>query len=284
MELNPSINTTKKLVIVYNNSITKTRFRFKTSKSMKLSSQIIKFSTAITIIVLTYLLGYISHRKKWFPYHQIEYSKNLIFPPKPNNSQRKRKKNENQPRFSKYYQDKKGIFEEFGKEADVVFLGDSITDYGEWHEIFTDIKVVNRGINGDTTKGVLNRIDSVLQVKPKKVFILIGVNDLLKDEYTNEEILTRYKEIINKSSGKTKVYVQSILFSRGRWSRVNPRVIQLNQELEEYCGQKNIPYIDLNSKLTPDGYLSKEDSLDGIHLSANGFLKWKEVIAPFVYE
>ncbi len=251
---------------------------------MKLSSRLVTLNLSLLIVLFTYLVGYVSHREKFFPYHQIEATRNFIFPPKVNNSRKNNNNNQDKPRFSYYYYHKRSIFEDFGDQADVVFLGDSITDYGEWQEIFPDVSVVNRGINGDTTLGILHRIDSVLQVKPKKVFILIGVNDLLRDKGSNEEILARYKQIIDQLSGETTVYIQSILFTRGKWSKVNPRIIQLNQALEEYSRQNNLTYIDLNSKLAPDGTLLRGDSWDGLHLKGQGFVKWKEIISPYIYD
>ena len=61
---------------------------------------------------------------------------------------------------------------------DVVFLGDSITEAGPWEELFPGIRVRNRGIGGDTTGGVLRRLEQVTSGGPAKVFLLIGTNDL----------------------------------------------------------------------------------------------------------
>jgi hypothetical protein len=58
-----------------------------------------------------------------------------------------------------YYQHKKQRFESYKTKADIVMIGDSITDGAEWHEMFPQLNIVNRGISGDTTVGVLNRLD-----------------------------------------------------------------------------------------------------------------------------
>lgn len=60
----------------------------------------------------------------------------------------------------------------------IVFLGDSLTFRTEWSELFPEEIVINRGIGRDTTAGVLKRLDHIIEAKPKKIFILIGVNDL----------------------------------------------------------------------------------------------------------
>ena len=64
------------------------------------------------------------------------------------------------------------------KSADIVFLGDSITHEGSWEEYFLECQTVNRGINGDTVQGVIDRLPDVLALEPKKLFLMIGVNDL----------------------------------------------------------------------------------------------------------
>src|SRR3712207_850541 len=70
-----------------------------------------------------------------------------------------------------YYQDKKTHFETLLKsESEILFLGDSISDYCEWSEFFPNKRIKNRGIAGDTTDGILNRIDEVIQSKPEKLF------------------------------------------------------------------------------------------------------------------
>ena len=62
-------------------------------------------------------------------------------------------------------------------QAHVVFLGDSITEHGNWNEWFPATPLVNRGISGDTTAGVLARLDTAID-NPLAVFLLIGTNDL----------------------------------------------------------------------------------------------------------
>ncbi|MGQ0516039.1 GDSL-type esterase/lipase family protein, partial [Bacillus sp. D-CC] len=63
-------------------------------------------------------------------------------------------------------------------ESGVLFLGDSLTDFNEWDEAFPGIKTYNRGISGDTTVGLIHRLNQVISLKPSKIFLMIGVNDL----------------------------------------------------------------------------------------------------------
>ena len=59
---------------------------------------------------------------------------------------------------------------------EIIMLGDSHTQNFEWHEIFKDVPIINRGINGDITRGVLNRLNAVIERKPNKIFLEIGVH------------------------------------------------------------------------------------------------------------
>lgn len=58
---------------------------------------------------------------------------------------------------------------------DIIFLGNSITNGGEWSELLNNKHVKNRGISGDICMGVYDRLDAVLKGKPAKIFLLIGI-------------------------------------------------------------------------------------------------------------
>ena len=66
-------------------------------------------------------------------------------------------------------------------EEDIVFLGNSITFWADWPVLLDDCNVKNRGIPGDNTYGLKERSYEVIQAKPAKVFIMIGINDLAKN-------------------------------------------------------------------------------------------------------
>jgi lysophospholipase L1-like esterase len=80
----------------------------------------------------------------------------------------------------------------------VVFLGDSITQ--GWGlglgAVFPGVKVANRGISGDTTRGVLVRLkEDVLDLNPRAVVILIGTNDL-EEKATPETIDSDFRLLV----------------------------------------------------------------------------------------
>ena len=79
--------------------------------------------------------------------------------------------------------------------AEVVFAGDSLVADGPWAEFFTEIH--NRGIGGDTAAGVLGRLDEMAESRPRKLFILIGANDLAAAVPT-PSIIRHYREILER--------------------------------------------------------------------------------------
>jgi len=59
----------------------------------------------------------------------------------------------------------------------LVFVGDSITEGGDWAAWFPDDEVVNLGVGGDTTASLAERLDQVVAAQPDSVVLLIGAND-----------------------------------------------------------------------------------------------------------
>ncbi len=169
-------------------------------------------------------------------------------------------------------------------EGDVVFLGDSITDGGAWEELFPGVPLKNRGINGDTTIGVLNRLDDILRSRPRAIFLLIGTNDLPWFEYRSDRaILRTYSQILDRcheQSPQTQVYVQSILPRARAYTK---RIERLNVQLEQLASVCQCPYIDLyTSFVDSKGVLRPELTNDHLHLLAAGYARWVEILTPYI--
>ena len=168
-------------------------------------------------------------------------------------------------------------------KKEIVFLGNSITEAGEWQELVPCKPVVNRGISGDVTWGVLARLDEVLASKPAKVFLLIGVNDLKRgiDPAMIAQNHRRILQRIKAESPKTRVYLQSVLpvneamLSAAYQHVTLARISALNQELKRLAEQLQVPFLDLHPALTDaQGQLDKELTTDGIHLKLVAYIKW----------
>lgn len=163
------------------------------------------------------------------------------------------------------------------KHADIVMLGDSITFNVEWNELLGR-NAANRGIGGDYTAGMLNRLDYVTSLTPYMVFIMAGINDLMKDEVSPEEAFQNYKQIIEKLISKhiTPVITYTLYVGKevNNYSEINARVARLNALLAEYAGQQNIITIDLNPDVAPNGYLESDLSIDGVHINGDAYEIW----------
>lgn len=171
---------------------------------------------------------------------------------------------------------------------DVVFLGDSITEGCPWSELFRNPRLKNRGIGNDTTQGVLNRLDTITQAKPSKIFLMIGIVDLDRGRGITA-ILDNYTQILSRimcESPETLVYVQSVLpVSRkmGFSLRVtNHNVLSLNTRVSHLSNQLGVNFIDLYSLFVNNGQLNESYTYDGLHLNGRGYLVWKEAIGTLV--
>jgi lysophospholipase L1-like esterase len=189
---------------------------------------------------------------------------------------------------STYYEQKVTLFRLLpDTKNEIIFLGNSITDIGEWAEIWQSKHVKNRGISGDNTFGVLARLDEVLSSKPAKVFIMIGINDIAK-ETPDSAIVSNYNKIISRiknESPKTKIFVQSILPTNNNFTEFKKHqnktehVVAVNYALKQLCASMQITYVDLYSSfLDAEGKLDKQYTNDGLHINGYGYIKWKEVL------
>lgn len=166
--------------------------------------------------------------------------------------------------------------------GDIVFLGDSITEGAEWSELFPDLPVRDRGISGDTTAGVLARLDTVTASRPAAVFLLIGTNELAPS-LDPAPSLARQREIlerIRRESPDTRVFVQSLLPRAGTYRE---RVESYNDALRGICREAGVGFIDLYPAfLAPDGSLRDELTFDELHLSGAGYRHWRELLRPYL--
>ncbi len=197
--------------------------------------------------------------------------------------------------YSDHYYKLKAQFERTpDTENEIIFLGNSITAGGNWDELFPDINAVNRGISGDVTDGIINRLKEVTSSKPLKIFLLIGTNDLAREKSVSE-ITDNYRTIIEKiqeQSSNTKIYIQTVLpvnpyvgrkFA-GHKSRQTD-IIALNKNLKSMALDFHIQFINLYEPLAnAKKHLKPKYTYDGLHLSAKGYKKWVEQIEQYVYE
>lgn len=188
------------------------------------------------------------------------------------------------------YHHRSQLFEQLPERpGSIIFLGDSQTQQGEWHELFADSPMVlNRGISGDYTIGLMKRLPEVLRHKPLKIFLLIGVNDLVFNN-SIPEIENEYQAIVKKirtDSPDTELYLQSLLPVNNNVRRVgvtNARVLELNTRIVQIARDFSVPYLDIAASFKDaDGNLSAKFTEDGLHLNGVGYFLWKKQIENLV--
>lgn len=185
-----------------------------------------------------------------------------------------------------FYQQK---ISEFGQmrpvdSTDVVMVGDGLTEYaGDWNKLLQWRHIRNRGIAGDRIKGVASRLHSILQGKPKALFLMAGTNDILEKE-TLPTVLHDYIDLINlvrKTSPETKLYVQSLLpvnetFSNEKLSGMTNTIASFNVQLRHYCERYHVGYINIFKRFVRHGTneMRRELTSDGLHLTPFGYKVW----------
>ena len=177
-------------------------------------------------------------------------------------------------------------------KGQIVFIGDSITDLYHLDDYYQDLplRTYNRGIGGDVTGMLLKRIKvSLYDLEPTKVVLMIGINDI-NGGVSRDTILDNYNNIlkgIKTTLPSTKVYTMSILPINSDLpayvdvNKSTESIIAINEEIKEMANNYSYQYMDLFSLVKDDNnHLKKEYSLDGIHLSEQGFVTWTNLIKP----
>lgn len=172
--------------------------------------------------------------------------------------------------------------------TDVVLLGDSITDEGEWAELLPFASVKNRGISADTTKGLLDRLQPILESKPNVILLMIGINDLLNDQKSPEQVGSNYEKIltqIQQSTPNTVVLVQSVLPVNERLygKKCDREIMQLNQLIKTLAASLGYQYVDLFPHFAdPNNQLDEQYTEDGVHLNGKGYQTWAKILTPYL--
>jgi lysophospholipase L1-like esterase len=190
----------------------------------------------------------------------------------------------------KYYQKRVALFkQEQVKKHSVIFLGNSIAQFGDWKKLMNDSTVVNRGIAADNTFGVLDRLDDVIIHQPSKLFIEIGINDISQNIPANiivKNILTIVSRV-KAGSPETKIYVHSILPTNDNVKseypdafNKNPQIDLVNKQLKLSAKKNKFSYIDLSKELRDkNGDLDiRYANPDGLHLNEKGYETWVKLL------
>ena len=158
---------------------------------------------------------------------------------------------------------------------------------GDWKKVLNDTTVLNRGIGGDITYGVLKRLKDITDRQPSKVFILLGINDIGKD-IPDAVIADNYLKIVNEihqKSPQTRVFVESILPLNSTMPNFpqhydkEEHVLAVNKLLKANAKSGNYTFIDIfHLFVDADGRLKSEYSYEGLHLKPPAYVIWADYL------
>ena len=171
--------------------------------------------------------------------------------------------------------------------CDVLFYGDSLTAGGNFGDFFPDLHVVNLGINGATLEDLTEWVPRVSAHHPDKIFVMAGGNNL---EAGNAEecaaLFLGLLDALREACPYAEIYVESMLPAdkaiASRANRPNRVVRDYNRRIEELAEEYGLPYLDIYPAYEDHGGLNSELTEDGIHLKADAFGPWAEIVRPYL--
>jgi len=176
------------------------------------------------------------------------------------------------------------------QKGGIVFVGDSITQDYNVSEYFPGRLVYNRGIGGDTTVGLLKRLDeSVFDLAPKTVVLLIGTNDLALLVTTPEEVASRIETIVKTIQAKmpeTKIILQAVYPVNAHvdpgtvGKRKNEDIRTINSLMKQIHG---VTFLDCTDAIADaEGNFDRRYTVEGLHMNQDGYALITQRIDPLL--
>lgn len=177
--------------------------------------------------------------------------------------------------------------------TDIIFLGDSNLDYGEWHELMGTKTAKNRSINGADTHTILGRLEYIIQGKPRHVVLLCGINNFQK-KIPLQRSINEYKKIVDEILSKSKntniwlmpifpinkkLYRQWIVPDHPGINIPNQKMVEsMNTAIASLQNHPQVHFCDMPNLLNEKGELSNKYTFDGLHLNGLGLIKIAETL------
>lgn len=175
--------------------------------------------------------------------------------------------------------------EAFSKEplgcGQIVMLGDSHTELNDWNAAIPgNLALRNRGIGGDTSEGVLTRLEEITLSQPQAVFLLIGTNDVWTPTTPEMTVaaIAKTVRVIRAKSPETLIFVQTVFPMRTEYGP-NDRIRAINTLLKARSQTAKFILLDPYAQLVDKGgKLNAAYTDDGLHLNAAGNAVWSELV------
>ena len=206
-----------------------------------------------------------------------------------------------QKKYSDHYYKRTAQFEQERpiNSNDFVMLGDSLTEGGDWATLFKEwlpegISVVNRGIVGDDAPGIYDRLHQILPGNPKKIFLLVGVNDI-SHQITSDSVLVDIEKVVKEIVDKcpnTTLYIQSLLpynYDKCIYKTMNKvdkthTIRAVNKGLKKMARKYNVKFIYLYDYFKAPGSLHMDGQFtkDGLHINKTAYEIWANALKKYV--
>lgn len=174
----------------------------------------------------------------------------------------------------------------------VVWMGDSLTEQAWWSFLTKEKPLVNRGIGGDNTRGMLARLPEILEFAPRKMFLMAGVNDLSGNHPVEEvaQNIRKMLEMVRERVPSCEVYLQSVITPNNEvlaYAYIKNKqhlMVELNEKLKAMCDEGLATWVDLRPLLHNEkGELKEELTKDGIHLHPEAYVMWVDHLKKMNY-
>jgi len=166
------------------------------------------------------------------------------------------------------------------QEADLVMLGDSLTEFGEWSALLPGVRVVNRGIRGNTTGDLDRRLEDALRVEAPVYSLTIGINDLSRGA-TADEVIEGIVGLIARVRARWPAALMIVTsvppIDPAQFGSMElvATVQRVNAAIAARAPALGARYLDIGAAMaTTQGTLRPELSEDGVHLTEAAYLLW----------
>lgn len=167
-------------------------------------------------------------------------------------------------------------------DGGIAMVGDSITHMGKWEMLFPSAPLRNFGIGGERSIHIIERLKPIVALRPGKLFLLIGTNDLalgfspLAISANVEQLIDR----LRKELPDCKLHIQGVM---PRQKKFAARIHELNALYRKLAESRGITYIDLSPGFDDgSGRLRTELTEDNLHLNGAGYIVWRDLLRPFI--
>lgn len=175
--------------------------------------------------------------------------------------------------------------------GEIVFFGDSITDTYDLAAYYPGYTIYNRGISGDATHHLLERMDDVYKLEPSVIVLLVGTNDFMNESRPLSDVVADYEKILQgfKANCPDAVVICQSVYPGGDWPKSKmaqwqQETVQLNTEIARLAQKYGYVYADVYSVLVDGDHMRIDPiySEDGVHPNAAGYEVITAYLTPYI--